>query len=202
MNNLNFERDTWNERWALFDKRLAYCFSLDVQYQLVVADYTAQRLQLNGISAPEPSTYHVLDDAVIKGADGALHEVPSVRVTRGEDWIEVRESGVGSLSGSLILQDDSLQGELLTIEYRGIVHVPDSYKQALEGRPLSATPGSAFITTRHECSHPKYRWLVQQQLFGFGHLRIESGTGSTSPIQTGLNRRPCVFDFTFDLYAG
>jgi hypothetical protein len=196
MNDIDLEDAGW-EGWRDSSSRLAYAFSLDVSYRVQVADDTKIRLRLSAIEAPERSTYHVLDDALTKGADGALHDVPRVRVVGGDDWMDLGEAGVGVVNGVLTLQADS-RGDPLKLEYRGVAHLPRGFERLLdEGKP-SQVPGTACIATRHECTDPKYRWLAQQRLFGFGQVFLEQEPIAPDSARTSA---ACRLKFSFDLYT-
>ena len=197
MNDIDLENASW-EGWRGDTKRLAYAFSLDVTYRVLVADYAKIRLHLSAIEAPERSTYHVLDDALTKGADGVLHDVPRVRVVGGDDWMDLGEAGVGVVNGMLTLQTESLSAEPLRMEYRGVAHLPRGFERLLdEGKP-SQVPGTACIATRQACADPKYRWLAEQPLFGFGQVFLEQ-----EPPAPGSScaDAACRLKFSFDLYT-
>ena len=198
MNNVILEDAGWSDRWTRADKHLEYAFSLDVSYRVLVADYARIRLRLSAIESPARSTYHVLDDLQTRGADGALHDVPCVRVIGGDDWMDLGEAGMGVVNGVLTLQTETRGAEPIRLEYRGVAHLPRGFERLLdEGKP-SQVPGTACIATRQECTHPKYRWLADQPLFGFGQVfleqeRIEPGSAAVNAA--------CRLRFSFDLYT-
>jgi hypothetical protein len=198
MNNATFDDAPWREL-SNPDQRFTYAFSLDVSYRVLIATGTAKtRMRLFAIEASERSTYHVQDDALTKGADGALHDVPRVRVVASDDWLEVGEDGVGVVKGVLVLQPEAPMAEPLKIEYRGIAHLPRGFERVQgEGRS-SQIPGTACIATRHECNHPQYSWLTKEQLYGFGQVFVEQ---EPETAWTSCATACCRIKFSFDLYA-
>lgn len=196
-----FDDAGWTERWRLADKKLVYAFSLDVHYRLLVPERTTIRVHLSAIQASESSTYHVCDDRQTRGADGALHDVPRVRIVSGEDWIDLGEAGAGVVNGTLVAQPLAETSERLTIEYRGVAALPRGFERLRgDGKP-SQVPGTAFISTRHACTSPNYRWLEQQPLFGFGQVSIDPEPVSAADAL--LKSRPeCRLKLSFDLYSG
>jgi hypothetical protein len=201
MNTGTFDDAGWTEHWGLADRQLVYAFSLDVHYRLLVPDATMIRLRLSAIRALECSTYHVFDDAVTRGADGALHDVPRVKIISGEDWIDLGEAGVGVVNGVLLAQLVPENGEPLKIEYRGVAALPRGFERLRGEGKASSVPGTAFISTRHVCNHPKYNWLEHQPLFGFGQVLIDHEPASSDPSLLKLQPE-CRLKLSFDLYSG
>ena len=196
-----FDDAGWAEHWGLADKQLVYAFSLDVHYRLLVPDATTIRLRLSAIQATECSTYHVCDDAVTPGADGALHDVPRVKIISGDDWIDLGEAGIGVVNGLLLAQTIPETGDPLRIEYRGVAALPRGFERLRGEGKASPVPGTAFISTRHACNHPKYHWLEQQPLFGFGQVLIDHEPAL--PGEALLKHKlECRLKLSFDLYSG
>jgi hypothetical protein len=200
-----FDDAGWTQHWGLSDKRLVYAFSLDVHYRLALPNSTAIRLRLTAIRATECSTYHVCADRETRGADGAMHEVPLVRIISGEDWIDLGETGAGVVNGVLVAQpisDSNESDEQLRIEYRGVAAFPRGFERLRgDGKP-SQVPGTAFISTRHSCSHPKYRWLESQPLFGFGQVLIDPEPPPPVASLIKPAHPECRLKLSFDLYSG
>jgi hypothetical protein len=195
-----FDDAGWTERWGLADRQLVYAFSLDVHYRLLVPDSTAIRLHLCAITAAQSSTYHVCDEAVTPGADGALHAVPHVKIISGDDWIDLGDAGMGVVNGALIAQSLRGTGDPLRIEYRGVAALPRGFERLRGEGKASSVPGTAFISTRHVSSDPKFHWLEEQPLFGFGQVLIDH-----EPTTLGEARPPkaeCRLKLSFDLYSG
>lgn len=185
----------WGDRWSLLDKRLSYVFSLSIDLQLDDWDGHDRRLRLSAADTATdagPSLFHVFDERISPTADGSLHELPSAYLASAQQWLDVRPSGDASLHGRLVFETEL--GDPLTIECRGVAAVRGSFGRTLERIQVPGTSarGTSFIATRHECCHPKYRWLVLQQLIGFGELTL-------SPTETPHSYR---FSFRYDLYAG
>jgi Protein of unknown function (DUF3237) len=196
-----FDDTGWIEHCGLTNKRLVYAFSLDVHYRLLVPDLRTIRLKLCAIESTECSTYHVCDDAVTRGADGALHDVPRFKIVSGDDWIDLGEAGVGVVNGVLVAQTMPAQQGALKIEYRGVAALPRGYERLRGDGEPSAVPGTAFISTRHACSDPKYSWLEQQPLFGFGQVSIGPAPAETASAES-KSKPVCRLKLSFDLYSG
>jgi hypothetical protein len=188
------EDAAWTEHGSLLGKQLSYAFSLDIHYRMLTGDLPDVRLRLSAIPASDRSTYHVRDDGLTRCADGLPREVPVARILSGEDWIELRDAGASPVGGSLLLQADPQSDAPLTIDYRGVATLPRGFARPLDEMRTSSVPGTAFICTRHRCSLPTYRWLVQQTLFGFGQVFMEQIAGDSQP---GYR-----LTFSFDLYSG
>jgi hypothetical protein len=196
-----FDDAGWTEHWGLADKQLVYAFSLDVHYRLLVPDSTTIRLRLSAIKATECSTYHVCDEVVTPGADGALHDVPRVKIVSGDDWIDLGEAGMGVVNGVLLAQLMPGSGDQLRIEYRGVAALPRGFERLRGEGKASTVPGTAFISTRHVCNDPKFHWLEEQPLFGFGQVLIDHEP--TTPGEALLKPKPeCRLKLSFDLYSG
>jgi hypothetical protein len=194
MDDALFDDPDWTEHGSLLGKQLAYAFSLDVHYRMLIGDLPDVRLRLSAIPASYRSTYHVRDDGLTRCADGLPREVPVARILRGDDWIELRDAGASPVCGSLLLEADPQSDAPLTIDYRGVATLPRGFARAHDDIRPSPVPGTAFICTRHQCSLPKYRWLVQQTLFGFGQVFMEQVCDDSQPAYR--------LRFSFDLYSG
>lgn len=194
MDDALFDYADWTQHGSLLGKQLAYAFSLDVHYRMLIGDSPDVRLRLSAIPASDRSTYHVRDDGQTRCADGLPREVPIARILRGEDWIELREVGSSPVWGSLLLQADPQSDVPLTIEYRGFASLPRGFARPLDEARTTPVPGTAFICTRHQCNLPEYRWLVQQPLFGFGQVFMDQVCDDSQP---GYRLK-----FSFDLYSG
>lgn len=194
MDDALFDDAEWTERGSLLGKQLAYAFSLDVHYRMLMGDLPDVRLRLSAIPASDRSTYHVRDDGLTRCADGLPREVPLARILRGEDWIELRDAGASPVGGSLLLQADPQCDTPLTIDYRGFATLPRGFARGLDDARTTPVPGTAYICTRQHCGLQKYDWLVQQTLFGFGQVFMEQVSDDTGPAY--------LLKFSFDLYSG
>lgn len=165
---MTFDDASFCEPWSLRDKQLAYVFSLDVHYRVIVSERSQMGLRLSAIESQERSTYHVHPSA-----DGESHEVPHARVVRGDDWMDLRDPGTGAVHGKLILQSTCECDESLRLDYQGIAHLPRGFDRFHDDGRVSQVPGTVCITTRLSCESPKYRWLSERELFGFGQVFLE-----------------------------
>jgi hypothetical protein len=172
------------ERSYLLPKKLAYLFSLDVDFQLAVGERWYIRARPSDESGS--STHHVLGASTVVTGDGGTHERPETRVLHGDGEIEndVGPAAV-SLSGRLTLE--TRNKALLLIEYTGVLNVPGGVGTFAEGRRLA---GSVFVATRQESAQASFRWLVRRQLFGVGRYQMEAGAKADRLLRS-----------TFDLYG-
>lgn len=199
MNSLTLDAAGFRERFSLADKHLVYVFSLDVAYR-VTSDAKKAGWRLSAIEAAESSTYHVRDEAVTTCAAGVRHDIPRVRVVCGEDRMELGSCGIGEVNGALLLHAASDPTEPLRIDYSGIAYLPRGFEHLRDDGRLSQLPGTACITTRQACIDPRYRWLTEQPLFGFGQVFLEHDARPSEMFGAppAVNR----LRFSFDLYSG
>jgi hypothetical protein len=111
-------------------------------------------------------------------------------VTHATDRILIGDNAVASLDGRVLLD---VEGPL-SIAYTGVAKfqggVAQAFANALAVPPVrSLGSGSAYISMRTECERPKYRWMVENQLFAYGRVKIE-GT-----------KEGCLLKFSYDVYA-
>jgi hypothetical protein len=195
----------WGERTDLLHKHVGYVFSLDLNYTF---DLTGEigpgsRIPIEA-QAPdgEMSTFHVLDENLVNTVDGVVRDVPRARVVRGTDWMTVGDTGVISLDGRLLLESDA--GAAILTQYNGVLRIPglmarfrDAIARAAAGRaPAPAMEGSAYVATRYESSQTKFRWLVQNQLVGFGHATMQKLGDDDTPRTSRW-----TLALSFDLYS-
>lgn len=202
----------WGERTDLLPRRTAYVFSLDVSYAVASASIA---LFEDGFALPARaratrgwSTYHVFDEDLVTTADGVVREVPRVRVVTGSDRMLLDRNGVVNLNGRLMLQSEPGSG--LSLQYGGVLKLPGlrARLRRLFAPPSSdddepgAAPGvegTVFVATRHESPQTKFRWLVQNQLIGFGTARAVAPAGE--PRKPGDPRADWSIDLSIDLYS-
>ena len=60
----------------------------------------------------------------------------------------------------------------------------------------STFTGSAFISMRTECPRTKFRWMVVNQLFGFGRVVVRPVLG-----KRGNTTGQCSLSFSYDVYS-
>jgi hypothetical protein len=186
----------WGERTYFLDKRLSYVFSLDLHLCMPLQSAgpvgKKLRLRIEGLDDGEEntsSTYHVLDDDLVTCSDGSAHEVLLARAVQVDDWILLGPDSIGDLDGRLLLE--SHDGAKIDVHYTGVMKLAGPAAElANPRRGEKKMEGTAFIATRYETSSPKYRWLTQGQLIGFG--RVKAG-----PVVESASR----LDFKFDLYS-
>jgi hypothetical protein len=198
----------WGERSTLLPKRLFYAFSVQVEFELR-ADRAAAAggrfcvpLTTRAQSGDAWSTYHVLREDLVIFPDGIVREVPRGRLRRGTGFMDIGQNDVGNLDGRLLLETDT--GAVLVMSYSGVLTVTGGTARLLDAAavapPLQATRhGKAHIAVHCESEHTKHRWLIENQLFGFGHvtavlLSAAGGEAATDAPAWGLA-------VTFDLYS-
>jgi hypothetical protein len=190
----------WGERQQPVVKREAYVFSIDFQFTLDLDRIRRARDRVNlslqnTVSGTAGSTYHVQDEVLVKTADDVVRDVPSGLVERANAWLSVGSGGNGTITGRTLLlvdTDTSVQSE-----YSGVVSMDGPGFHALSGQATNREvfEGSAFISFRSQCERPRYRWLVENQLFGFGHVSV-----TYDPASTPTNLIAEVV-FSYDLYS-
>jgi hypothetical protein len=183
----------WGDRTSLLAKQMTYAFSLSVSFRLELGaqDQSGARLSAVPASGGEPSTFHVLGKSVIVDGSGAVNEVPSARIIRGDDALSISSGSTGALDGRLFLLTD--KGATLCIGYTGVINLRGG-RETFYQTAHAPLDGTAFISTRHECDRPNLRWLRRCQLFGFGLVRAR-------PESEDGHAPSRLLDFTFDLYA-
>lgn len=200
----------WGERTDLLHKHVGYVFSLDLNYvfELTSAIGPGSRIPIEAQSPDgEMSTFHVLDENLVNTVDGVVRDVPKARVVRGTDWMTVGDTGVISLDGRLLLESDA--GAAILTQYNGVLRIPGlmaRFRKAFAGRaPVPAMEGSAYVATRYESSQTKFRWLVQNQLVGFGHATMQRLGDVADDTQAQAAQLPRASRWTlalsFDLYS-
>jgi hypothetical protein len=199
----------WRERTAFLPKQTRYVFSLDLRLAFDqtslsglgpdvrvragtpraedLAAALAGRSQASPGRGTEPEhlavadTYHVLNEELTTTVDGAVHELPLAQVVDVQDWLTVEESGVVGLSGrARLLTDDWASISML---YGGVVRLGFAGARSLISERGEAR-GGAQVATRYEVDRPRYRWLSQAQLVGFGEATLVPVPGRNTKILT------------------
>jgi len=214
----------WGERTFLLEKSMVYVFSLDLHLEVPIeqmsmapmsdgmrlrARLATRKPDATYVSDPGWDTYHVLDNDLTKTADGRAHEVPTARVDDAQDWIHLRKSGVADLDGRLRLKtDDNVS---ISVEYTGALRFPGSVSRLFKDDAAHKTAtgdwvppvvGGAFIASRHDTSHPKYRWLAQTQLLGFGKAYASLLPESKDESTGRKEGQAILLELSYDLYSG
>jgi hypothetical protein len=172
----------WGERTELLGKRTAYVFSLDLKYALRISEVGLVRGGLLMPVRAQPSrgwaTFHVHDEDLVNTVDGTVREVPKARVVTGRDRMFVDGNGVINLDGRLLLESDGAGS--IGVEYGGVIQITGlrARLEALFEPPArtatrSTLRGTAYLATRYQSQHTKFRWLVQNQLIGFGTASLQ-----------------------------
>jgi hypothetical protein len=186
----------WGERTALLDKTLAYVFSMDLAFTLRAPNFGSIGPLGQGIRAvvafDRGSTFHVLDEVLVTTPDGVVRDVPSGDVQRVDDRMVIDGAGTATLDGRVLLNVDGP----ISIAYTGIATFRGGADRVLSAAladngpssPLEA--GSAYISLRSECERPKYRWMVENQLFGWGRVRVTREAGAA-----------CRLSYSYDVYG-
>ena len=189
----------WEERSTPLPKDLVYVFSWDLEFFVQAVQRTASggatvvagvtpKVYFEADARTVPAkgtgfTYHVRDEVLIRSADGVVRNVPHANVHYAHDRVDVGGSGAGTLSGRALLNVD--EGGTVSMEYTGVVtmvgDVAAVLSDARAGGEVSL--GSAFISIRSASERAKYRWLMENQLFGFGRV-----SGLRSPTKGSEER--------------
>lgn len=193
----------WGERSALLPKRLIYVFSLQVEFVLrpdragVVGRRLVVPLETKPTRADQWSTYHVLREDLVVFGDGIVREVPRARVQRGTSVMEIGENDVGDISGRMLLDTDA--SATLAMSYGGVLTVEGGtsrlFQPAIAGSELPFREGKAQIAVHSDSEHTKHRWLLENQLFGYGRLAANLDRGHPHANSPACWRIVASFDF-------
>jgi len=196
----------WRERTEFLEKRTLYVFSLELYLQADAGPKVSQGDRVRA-SAAEPvqvallrdvqpgagllaDTYHVLNDELTVTVDGAVHELPLARVAELQDWLTARGMGTFDLDGRVRLNTHDHAS--ISMLYGGVLRLGWRQGDALL-EPGVKLQGSVQMVARFEVDRPKYRWLSQAQLVGFGEAtvsdpRVDSrGGGAARPAARIIN---------------
>jgi hypothetical protein len=173
-----------------------------------------------------PSSYHVLDSNLVTISNGSIHEVPKAWAYDGHDGVRIRNTGIATLRGRVILDDEQptetreekaaaankrlparLAAKRIVVSYRGVAKVSDSeifFSQRSKadsddqsGREFTRI-GTAFTALQFESSHPLYRWLIVTQFVGFGEIHLQNDEPSHGRPRQVTSRR---LRFSYDIYS-
>jgi hypothetical protein len=192
----------WGERVTLLDKGLLYQFSMDLAFELGAQDIRPNRVGLLAalVSPVEDKgyTFHVLDEVLANLNDGTVCNVPLGEVTRLHDTMLIDHRGTASLDGRILLD---VEGPI-SVAYTGVATFAGGADRVLraalprteEDKVPRRAFGSAFISLRSECPRPKYRWMADNQLFGFGRVDVQS---RPHKFKSG----GCTLSFSYDIYS-
>jgi hypothetical protein len=194
---------SWGERTSLLDKGLQYMFSMNLELELGEKNLGSNKAGLlAALTAPDSKkgyTFHVLDEVLARLGDGTVCNVPLGDVKSLNDKMLIGYDGAASLDGRIRLD---IEGPL-TIAYTGVATFAGGadriLKAALPPPQQPASPphkviGLTFVSMRTECPLPKYRWMVVNQLFGFGRVEVQH-----KPVKPGPGG--CSLSFSYDVYA-
>jgi hypothetical protein len=189
----------FGERRTPLPRAKAYGFSLDMCFSgsEVAVDPGSRRAAMQGHAARGPSDalkksfiYHVQDEVLVRSAEGKVRQIPNeALIKRATVQIAGSPTGGADLKARVLAlwQEETF----LSFDITG-VHFPGG---ALLRLWNTRTPGdfSDTILTKiaisTECQSATLRWLVQNQLFGWGRI--------------GIERKGKVYSaqFTFDIYS-
>ncbi len=187
------------DRIVAVGRRMAYAFSLDLTVALDSRPRGAGsrpcRAAMRQLEGGDPSfTYHVQDEVLVTTVDGVVRDVPRATVVRADDVLLVDAEGVGSLDGRLLLQLDADIRATISVAYTGVVTMPGGAGRIFELADREDVHGTAFISIRSECELSKFRWMVENQLFGFGRFHAHGA-------KTADSAWACTVDFSYDVYS-
>jgi hypothetical protein len=200
----------WGERSTLLPKRLFYAFSIQVRFDIradqagVVGRRLTVPLTVKPQRGDEWSTYHVLREDLVVFPDGVVREVPRGRLRRGTVFMDIGDNDVGNLDGRLLLETDTSAMLIMTLS--GVLSLSGGTTRLFDDDATGGPPtqkGKSFIAVHFDSEHTKHRWLVENQLFGFGRV-----TGLPRPSEPkGSYAAPAIgttgweLAVSFDLYS-
>ncbi len=192
----------WRERTEFLDKRTLYVFSLELYLQVDaggkvtpgdrVRAAAADAAQVAVLRDAQPAlglladTYHVLNDELTTTVDGAVHELPLARVADLQDWWTARGMGTFDLDGRVRLSTHDHAS--ISMLYGGVLRLGWRQGESLL-EPGVKLQGSLQMVARFEVDRPKYRWLSQAQLVGFGEATVSDphATSGGTPAAKIIN---------------
>jgi hypothetical protein len=182
------------ELYLAFDRECSSLFSCDLRVRAQLPtrgdrEAAAEAIPRTGQiplqrDAAGAHTYHVLNEELTTTVDGAVHELPLMRLLDLQDWITLRGDGLLELDGRALLETDDQA--TISMLYDGVVRLD----------PETGTAGRVHLATRYEVDRPRYRWLTQSQLVGFGQAHLLPGAPAVRP-QPGRS----VLALSVDLYS-
>jgi hypothetical protein len=186
----------WGERRTPLPRTKAYAFSLDLAFHDddLTVDFAAQRAAAQGSGprvADKSGLYHVQDEVLIKSADGAVRNIPQdAQIRHATVLVCASPTGGADLQARLLAQWES--EAFLSMDVTGVLAPSGSLLRAWS-EPRTGKFDETIQTTislRTECENSSFRWLVQNQLFGWGQLRIRRDA-----------KNKTTAEFTYDLYS-
>jgi hypothetical protein len=192
----------WRERTEFLEKRTLYVFSLELYLQADAGPRVEQGDRVRAAAADpaqvavlrdaQPGaglladTYHVLNDELTVTVDGAVHELPLARVADLQDWWTARGMGTFDLDGRARLSTHDQAS--ISMLYGGVLRLGWRQGDGLL-EPGVKLQGSVQMVARFEVDRPKYRWLSQAQLVGFGEATVTDprATGGAQPAAKIIN---------------
>ncbi len=204
----------WGERRAPLRRTKAYAFSVDMTFLVDAAwgrapdkrsldpeaelriDSDACRFVAQGSSGPhspfldKSGLYHFQDEVLVKSADGGVRDVP-----HGAPIVRAVVFGTESPAGGVDLYARVLanwqERTCLSFEVKGVLYPCGDllrFWSASDAHARCDTIPSA-VTVQTETDSSTFRWLVRNQLFGWGHLSVVH------------EERRRFARFTYDLYS-
>lgn len=197
----------WGDRFAPLPRKLTYVFSMDIPFDVEGQHYArgAGRVKMVLHSASHPSTppeklgftYHVQDEVLIRTPDGIVRDVPVGTLERADHHVHVDGGSTGSVDGRALLVAEG--GGRVAIEYTGVVElngeILDDFARPRKD-PLPIERG-AYLSLRSECDRPRFRWMVENQLFAFGRVRLLDVTQHDEEHDTWYGS----LAFSYDVYV-
>jgi len=199
----------WRERTEFLEKRTLYVFSLELYLQANAGQKVSQGervratvadpAQLAVLRDAQPAggllsdTYHVLNDELTTTVDGAVHELPLARVADLQDWLTARGMGTFDLDGRVRLSTHDHAS--ISMLYGGVLRLGWRQGDALLERGVKLR-GSVQMVARFEVDRPKYRWLSQAQLVGFGEATVSDAHAAGGPAPAAK-----IINLSIDFYS-
>jgi hypothetical protein len=189
----------WGERRVPLVRTKAYAFSLDLTFdgKQFHVDHDACRAaaQFPRDSEHTPFSngsrlFHVQDEVLIRSADGLVRDVPhEAQVRRANVFVTASATGGADLEARLLLEWQ--KKAFLSMEITGVLAPGGPLLAFWSARDKCDETIRSRISVRTECDSANFRWLVQNQLFGWGYARV----------RRSAETEPWNAEFTYDLYS-
>jgi hypothetical protein len=186
----------WGERRAPLPRVKAYAFSLDLVFEEgdMALDRAARRAAAQGKSEAfrkGSQLFHVQDEVLIKSADGKVRDVPNeAKVVNATVLVCGSATCTGADVEARILalyQEEAF----LSMDMTGVLAPSGSLLRVWSdpGANNFKETVQTTVSIRTETASASFRWLVQNQLFGWGCVQLQCEKGKKTAR------------FTYDLYS-
>lgn len=198
----------FGERRTPLPRSKAYGFSLDMRFtgSEVNVDPGARRTAMQGdLACPSVEfksslIYHVQDEVLVRSAEGKVRQIPhEATVRRASVQIVGSPTRGADLRARVLAQWQ--ETTFISFDITGVLFPGGTLLRLWNTR----TPGpftdtiQTKVAIATECESATMRWLVQNQLFGWGQIELKRTDGQKPA--SGKVEQIYTAEFTFDIYS-